>query len=129
MDAVPVDDEAFYPTADSIRAWAYSGADQPSQDWDLLVAELEHLPLLLELVGDPGCPARARETLLGSLYCMVGHTPDKKQFLDAARVARQSADAWLVTWARRVREIIDHPQAFDRADWCGFPGYAARPAG
>ena len=129
MDAVPIDDEAFYLTADGIRAWAYSGAEQPFQDWDSIIAQLEHRPLLLELVVDPGCPVRSRETLLGSLYCLVGHTHDKAQFLDATRVAGQSADAWLVTWARRVREIIDHPEAFDRSDWCGLPGYAAQPVG
>ena len=129
MDAGPFDDDESYLTAAGIRAWAYSGAEQPFQDWDILVARLEHLPLLLELVGDPACPARARETLLGSLYCLVGHTPDKQQFADAVRVAGQSADVWLVTWARRVREVIDHPEVFDRSDWCGLPGYAARPAG
>jgi hypothetical protein len=129
MDAVPFDDHESYLTTAGIRAWAYSGAEQPFEDWDIIVASLEHLPLLLELVGDPACPARSRETLLGSLYCLVGHTQDKAQFLDAAGVAERSADVWLVTWARRVREIIDHPEAFDRSDWCGLPGYVTRPAG
>jgi hypothetical protein len=129
MDAVPFDEDAYYPTNAKIRAWAYSGAEEPVQDWDILIADPEHLPLLLEVIADPACPPRSRETLLSSLYCMVGHAQSRQRFLDAAQVAERSADAWLMTWARRVREIVDHPEVFDRSDWCGFPGYARRPTG
>jgi hypothetical protein len=41
------------------------------EDWDIIVADLPNLELLLALVGDQACPAR--EYLLGSLYCLVGH--------------------------------------------------------
>ncbi|MFB9690787.1 hypothetical protein [Amycolatopsis plumensis] len=50
---------------------------------------------------------------------MVGHT----------RTAEHSADAWAATWARRVLEVIEHPDAFSRPDWCGWPGFADRPTG
>ncbi len=129
MDAIPYDDENYYPTNDRIRAWAYSGEGEPVQDWDILIAEPEHLPVLLEVIPDQACPLRARETLLSSLYCMVGHAQSKEEFRATARTAEQSGDAWLETWARRVREILDHPDTFDRKDWCGFPGYATKPTG
>ncbi|MEU7790987.1 hypothetical protein [Amycolatopsis sp. NPDC049159] len=120
-------EDSFHPTDAEIRAWAYSGEDEPMQDWDILLAEPGNLPLLLELAGDPACPAR--ETLLGSLYCVVGHEQSKEQFRETAEVAARSGNAWLETWARRVREILDHPEAFNRKDWCGFPGYATKPTG
>ncbi|RSD23772.1 hypothetical protein [Amycolatopsis eburnea] len=122
-------EEGHLPTGAEIRAWAYSGDDEPEQDWDILIAWPENLPVLLEVIPDPACPLRARETLLSSLYCMVGHAQAKEDFRETARIAAQSGDAWLETWARRVREILDHPEAFNRKDWCGFPGYATKPAG
>ncbi|WP_370971717.1 hypothetical protein [Amycolatopsis sp. cg9] len=120
-------EDSFNPTDAEIRAWAYSGEDEPMQDWDILLARPEHLPLLLELAGDPACPAR--ETLLSSLYCVVGHTPAKDVFRESAQAAERSGDAWLETWARRVHEILDNPGTFTRSDWCGFPGYATKPVG
>ncbi|MCV7115518.1 hypothetical protein [Mycolicibacterium setense] len=57
------------PKPGEIRAWAYSGACEQMQDWDLIVADVDNLELLLELVGDQAC--HARKYLLDSLYCLV----------------------------------------------------------
>lgn len=54
------------------RAWAYSGAFEPMRDWDVVIADVDNVELLLELIGDETCPAR--EYLLDGLYCLFGHS-------------------------------------------------------
>jgi hypothetical protein len=114
------------PTQDEIRAWAYSGAMEPMEDWDIIVADLENVDLLLDLVGDQACPAR--RYLLGCLYCLVGHSDRADpRLLGAAHSAAQSADPWVATWARRVSQILADPAAFDRGAWCGPEGLRIDP--
>lgn len=111
------------PTQDEIRAWAYSGAVEPMQDWDILVAEPENLDLLLELVGDTACPAR--QYLLGSLYCTVGHSDrNDSRLMKAATDAAASPDGQVSAWGRRAGHVLTHPSEFNRADWCGWQGDA-----
>ncbi|MGY1991918.1 hypothetical protein [Mycolicibacterium fortuitum] len=126
------DDPSFVdvvnPTQTEIHAWAYSGAFEPMQDWDLIIAEMDNLTLLLELVGDRACPAR--KSLLDSLYCLVGHSDGTDpRLLSAAEAARASSDAWLATWGRRVCRVAEHPSDFNHADWCGLDGFRSKPDG
>jgi hypothetical protein len=115
----------YEPTGDEIRAWAYSGARFPEQDWDIFMAEPEHLELLVRLVEDPACPAR--RWLLGSLYCTVGHTDHADPRIAAAiGEAERSTKPWLTTWARRSRHVLENPENFDRDDWCGLDTLATR---
>ena len=58
------------PTAAEIRAWAYSDAYAPDQDWELALGD--HPTLLVELVDDPGVPAGKRNFFLRALYVLVG---------------------------------------------------------
>ena len=109
------------PTRDEIRAWAYSGALEPMQDWDIIIAEPENLDLLLDLARDAACPAR--RYLLGSLYCTVGHCDhDDPRLKTAATLAEASSDASVSTWGRRARHVLAYPSAFNRDDWCGWQG-------
>ncbi|MGN6334203.1 MAG: hypothetical protein ACTHOD_21525 [Motilibacteraceae bacterium] len=116
------------PTHDEIRAWAYRGGWEPMQDWDVIIAELDNLDVLLELVGDPDCPSR--DYLVGALYCLAGHSEHSDPVLVAAAVlAERSSDSWVSTWGRRVLEVVDHPERFNRDEWCGWFGLRDRPAG
>ncbi|MEV6270912.1 hypothetical protein AB0L64_27365 [Kribbella sp. NPDC051936] len=116
----------YEPSGEEIRAWAYSGAKWPEQDWDILMAEPENLEALVQLVGDPGCPSR--RDLLGSLYCTIGHSDHSDSRIAAAiEIAGRSNDLWLSTWARRSKRVIDHPDEFDRDDWCGWDSMASKP--
>lgn len=116
------------PTPEEIRAWAYSGAFEPMQGWDLIIADVDNLELLLELFGDPVCSAR--EYLLGSLYCLVGHSDrSDPRLLGVADAARTALDPWIATWGRCVCQVAEHPTDFNRADWCGLDGYRLNPDG
>ncbi|KJK46320.1 hypothetical protein UK23_23630 [Lentzea aerocolonigenes] len=118
------------PTVDEVRAWAYSGEDEPSQDFDLLFAHLDFLPLLLELVSDQDCPVRT--LMLEVLYCTFGHSKPEwgdPRLREAISVAGKSADPWLVTWAARATRVLEYPKRFDRSDWCSYQGYPATPTG
>lgn len=116
------------PTSEEICAWAYSGASEPMQDWDLILADVVNLELLLELAGDQECSARSY--LLDSLYCLVGHSDrTDPRLLSAAEAARTSSDAWIATWGRRVGQVAERPSGFDRADWCGWDGFRSNPDG
>ena len=114
------------PTTGEIRAWAYSGAEEPVQDWDIIAFDLDDLTLLLQLVGDVDCPAR--HYLLGVLYCLVGHSDrDDPRVRAAVAAAEVAENPWLSTWARRVGDVRAHPDSFTRRDWCGWDGLSTRP--
>lgn len=122
-DGPPIQD-VYSPSGDDIQTWAHSGR-LAEQDWDIFMAEPEHLPLLVSLIEDPSC--LARDTLLLSLYCTIGHTDHTDPRIAAAIDAAESCtDPWVTTWARRVRHVLDHPDDFDDADWCGLESFAAR---
>ncbi len=116
------------PTQEEIRAWAYSGAIEPMQDWDLIIADVDNLDLLLKLIGDQACPAR--RYLLDSLYCLFGHSDrTDPRLLRAAETARAASDTWIASWGRRVCQAAGHPSEFNRADWCGRDGFRLDPDG
>ena len=49
-------EDEVHPTDDEIRRWAYSDAPEPMEDFEIIVADPEHLPILMALVADPSCP-------------------------------------------------------------------------
>jgi hypothetical protein len=106
----------------------YDGPPIADEANPTIIAEPENLAFLLDLVADRGCPSR--RYLLGSLYCMVGHSDRSDPRLETGvAAAQQMTDPWLTTWASRVRQVMYQPESFNRADWCGWPGYADRPEG
>ncbi len=114
------------PTPEEIRRWAYSSSPEPVEDFDTIVGQPEMLSTLIELVGESACPKR--QFLLGSLYCLVGHSPHADERIsDAARTASASADPWLRTWALRTTRILDEPGTFTRDDWCDEDGFRMSP--
>ncbi len=120
--------DPWNPTSEEIRGWAYRGALEPVQDWQIIIAELDHLPMLLDCLDDPACPSRPY--LLSSLYCLAGHLDrTDPRLLEGVARAERSEQRWLTVWAGRVRKIISDPASFDHSDWCGWRGLADRPDG
>jgi hypothetical protein len=114
------------PTDEELRRWAYSDAEEPCEDFDIVIADPAHLTVLTELVGDSSCPKR--KYLLGSLYCLVGHSDltDPRVLTGVQRVAR-SSEPWLRTWAMRASSVIQDPASRKRDDWCGWRGLRTEP--
>ena len=118
--------DEWNPTSEEIRAWAYSNALEPYEDFDILIAEPAHVATLICLASDPSCPSRSY--ILGSLYCLVGHSDLGDPRLSAAvDEALASADPMVKTWAKRSRRVIDEPGARTRNEWCGLDGLRTRP--
>jgi hypothetical protein len=114
------------PTPDELRGWAYSPDAEPMQDFDLVVAEPAMLPTLIDVVGDASCPKR--DYLLGSLYCVVGHSAlDDPRLRAAVDAALATDDPWLHTWATRTAHVLDDPTSRNRDDWCNEDGLRTRP--
>ena len=126
MDSVAMFHDEANPTDDENRRWAYSDALEPMQDFDIILGEPEHLPLLLDLVADAECPKR--RFALDSLYCLVGHTRLPNPAIAASVAASlSSADPWVRTWATRAAEVLANPTSRNRDEWCGWQGYRTRP--
>ena len=120
--------DAVNPTAAELTAWAYADEPEPMQDFDIIVATPEFATTLVGLVNDPSCTKR--QYLLGSLYCLVGHTaPGDEQLHQAVLMAERRADPWVSTWGRRSRHVINHREDFDRDDWCSWRGLRTTPEG
>jgi hypothetical protein len=121
---------AFYfadvvnPTADELRAWAQSGADEPIDDSEMMLDSADVLPAVIECAEDPECPSRT--FLLRSLYCTVGHLQhgDRARVRAAAASVVTSPDPTVRTWAMRATAVIDGKQPMNRAEWCGWPSLA-----
>jgi hypothetical protein len=124
----------FDPTDDELRQWALGDGRWPVQDFDLMVAEHNRLPVLLELTSSP-----QREFFLRCLYLIVGDAvrsnfnttmrSDLEDALDRAELALR--DPAIDRWVSDSRALIAHPETFTYDDWCdgGLARLAARPPG
>ena len=121
------------PTRDEVVAWAYDPvAGVPvSQDWDLVVADDEIAPALLELACDPVCPKRTF-----ALHCLYIYAGDsvrtgfrahpKRKVLKLLELAAGKGDPWVALWTYNTKALISDPRLFDYGDWCDG-GLARRP--
>jgi hypothetical protein len=85
------------PSSEDIRRWAFdAGAEEPVQDWDLLLSTVAQENFFLELASNDDCPKS--EFFLALLYLITG---------DAVRTDYKShrRDA-IESWRRRLRRII-----------------------
>jgi hypothetical protein len=112
------------PTAAELRAWAYAGADEPIEDFEMMLDATDVLPVVIECAADPLCPEQ--DFMLRSLYCTVGHlqVEDRARVRAVAASARESSDAAVRTWAARATGVIDGTQEMNRPEWCGWPSLA-----
>ena len=123
--------DAGNPTAEEIRAWAACSDLEPLEDWDLVLADLQYVDVLIELVADEKCPSR--RYLLTALYALIGNavragfaTAPQADLEAALTRARATGNSWLQVWADRSAHLIVNPAEFDYALWCAG-GLAKRP--
>ncbi|MFE0025827.1 hypothetical protein [Amycolatopsis sp. NPDC059021] len=131
METEPHFEDVVNPTAAEITAWACTpGAEEPMQDWDLVLSHTDK-GLLLELAADPSCPQR--ETMLSCLYIYAGdavrtqyRAHPEHELLTMLDQAAGYAEPWTRTWATRTRALMAAPETFDYDAWCG-EGLARSP--
>jgi hypothetical protein len=116
--------DAWNPSPDEIRAWAYTpGAQEPCQDWDLALLWSGHEKALLDCASDEACPNRVR--MLSVLYLVVGDAvrsnfrsraqPIVEGFIDRGdRYPHPS----IKLWQSRSRALLRDPSSFEYEAWC-----------
>ena len=114
------------PIADDIRRWAFDpDAEEPVQDWDLLLATTDQEDLFMELASDDTCPNA--EYFLGVLYLIVGdavrteyRTHPKARIEDLLGMAEaRFPKRCIYLWVRRSKDLMTHPESFLYDEWCG----------
>ena len=110
------------PTDAELTRWAFSDEPQPIEDFDLVVADVERVPLLLELTSSPQRPFFMR-----CLYLIVGDAV-RTAFKTSSRSAVQSAlevaiavaasDRAVARWAEDSQTLLASPERFDYDDRC-----------
>ncbi len=120
------------PTAAELRQWAYtSDAEEPCQDFDLILSWNWNTGAYLDFVADPACPGS--DYFLALLYLMVGDAV-RTRFRNVAEVdvrafiarADGTASQRLRTWQMRSLQLLKEPGEFDYDEWCA--GALARRA-
>jgi hypothetical protein len=116
---------SYDPTAEEISRWPYDpSADEPAQDWDLILSHCPYESLYMEFASSNDCPKQ--EYVLAVLYLIVGDAV-RTRYRTRSRedVERLLAEAeerfpshWLHLWTKRARELIAGHQAFSYDDWC-----------
>ena len=122
------------PSKEDLKQWAYCKDSEIEQDFDLMVADIEYGPILLELASDPKCPMR--EFFLSCLYLIVGEhfrggfginetifqkRSWKKEIgrvKDFVESAKNTSDPLITNWVNRALYLIEHPAFISSEDWC-----------
>jgi hypothetical protein len=113
------------PIADDIRHWAFDAtAEEPIQDWDLILSTVAQTDLFLELAATNECPKA--DYFLAVLYLIVGdavrtgyNTHSKGEINGLLKKAESShSHRSIHLWTQRSRHLIAHPETFQYDDWC-----------
>ena len=113
------------PTSEDIRSWAFDAdAEEPVQDWDLLLSTVAQENLFLELASNDDCPKA--DFFLALLYLISGdavRTDYKSHSRDAIESLLKKAEAnfpkrCIYLWVRRSRHLMEHPEEFRYDDRC-----------
>jgi len=115
----------YNPVAEDIRSWAFDvGAEEPVQDWDLMLAHVAQDELFLELASDDACPKA--DYFLALLYLIVGdavRTDYAGRTKDRIEGLLKKGEAsfpkrCIYLWIRRSKDLLAHPESFRYDDWC-----------
>lgn len=113
------------PLAEDITKWAYEGsAEEPVQDWDLVLSHTPHESLYMKLASSSDCPKQ--EYFLSVLYLIVGdavrthfRTRSHEDIQRLLSVAEQDFPQYcLHLWVQRAHDLLAKPETFRYDDWC-----------
>ena len=116
--------DPFNPTHEELRTWAYDpNAMAPTQDFDLMVAELFNADLILELTADENCPNRG--FFLGCTYLIVGDAVrtkfrlnSKEKIEEFIRDAEKVGGDLLTLFVLDAKDLLENPRKFNYTNWC-----------
>ena len=115
----------YNPRAEDLTEWAFDAAAQePVQDWDLILAHCPYESLYMKFASDTDCPKQ--EYSLALLYLIVGDAVRTQYRMRSQEdIERLLAEAeqrfpsyWVHLWVKRVRGLIAGQQPFRYDDWC-----------
>ena len=113
------------PIAEDIRRWAFTpDAEEPVQDWDLLLATTDQQELFMELASNDACPNA--DYFLSVLYIIVGDAlRTNYRTLSQGRIEAllKKAEAkfpkrCIYLWVQRSKQLMAHPESFHYDEWC-----------
>lgn len=104
---------SWSPTNEEIKAWASAeDADSPTQDWDLVLANMEHAGVVLSLASDMLCPNReffegVLRTMLDDCLRSEGQALSVADAQSLLSQALKSANTGVASWARATQLRLD----------------------
>ena len=117
--------DPWNPTADEIKAWAFSEDLWPEQDWDLAVNDGRNDFLLIQLACDESCPKR--DFFLHSIYFMVGDSVYSNAPVERIEELREliskvphEASSEIDKWRREAMDLLRDPSKFEYDYWCDY---------
>ena len=115
----------YNPRAEDLSEWAYrASAQEPVQDWDLILSHSPYESLYLKFASSNDCPKQ--EYFLSLLYLIVGDAV-RTQYRtrrreDVERLLKEAEQKfpshWVQLWVQRARALIAGKQPFRCDDWC-----------
>lgn len=115
-------EDAWNPSPEEIRAWAYSREKIPAQDWELAVNCFENIPMLCTFIDDVKC--KRTSFFLSCLYVFTGDIVRSGKTEDMLRlsvlvdqVAKKAQSEQLINWLERSRHLIRHPDEYHYDYW------------
>jgi hypothetical protein len=116
--------EVTNPTVEEIKAWAYSGKEWPSDEWDLFLSWTREVELFIELATDHKSPQKA--FFLHMLYYIIGSTygePNKSDKLDRIKgysdkgLGIKHGD--IRTWRSHISDLLSNKVKYEYSNWRG----------
>jgi hypothetical protein len=114
--------DAWNPTQDEIRAWAYTPNASHEQDWELAVNETENIPMICGFINDEKC--QHKPFFLSSLYVYTGdivRSKDEERILRLIKLLNEISDGQntspVLDWIIHSIHLVTHPEKYNYAHW------------
>lgn len=115
--------DAWNPSPQEIKKWAYGNWKIPEQDWELAIYSFENIPMICSLVEDENCK-RNRRFFLSTLYVFSGDIVrggiieeiDKLSML-LKKLDNTIKSKELKSWINHSKSLINNPESYNYTYW------------